>query len=117
MATINENFKFIHGDTYVRYFSINKIASLPITEIYYTVKTAQNGKPLLQKKLEEGIKLVSEDNERYHYAIIFHDCTHKLKANVEYMHDIQVIAGNVRSTLLKGYLILDEEVTKKKCEC
>jgi hypothetical protein len=117
MATINENFNFIHGDTCVKYFSINKIEGLPITEVYYTVKTVQNGKALLQKKLEQGIKLISEDNEKYHYAIIFNNCTDRLKSNVSYMHDIQVIAGNTKSTLLKGYLMLEEEVTTKKCEC
>lgn len=117
MATIKEDFKFIHGDTYVRYFSINKIENLPITQIYYTVKTTQKGKALLQKKLGEGIELISEDNEKYHYAIVFNNCTDHLKANINYMHDIQVIVGDLKYTLLKGYLMLEEEVTTTKCEC
>lgn len=117
MACINQDFNFIHGDTETFYFSIPKIG-VPITQIYYTVKKAQNDKPLLQKKIGSGIDLVSSDSTKHHYMITFtNGCTDCLKSNVEYMHDIEVIYGTTKKTLLKGKLKLDEEVTTTKCEC
>lgn len=117
MACINHNFNFIHGDTKTIYFSINKIDGVTIDQIYYTVKTEQNGKPLLQKKLDNGIIFISEDDEAYHYALVFDcSCTDKLKSATKYIHDIEVIMGTVKQTVLKGTLTLDEEVTTVKCE-
>ena len=118
MATIKENFKYIRGDTYVRYFSINKLEYSPITQIFYTVKQDQDKKPLVLKTLGNGIDLLSEDDEKYHYMLTLNcTCTDKLKAQTTYMHDIQVISGDVKKTLMKGELYLEKEVTTTYCEC
>ena len=116
--TVEENFNYIHGDTYVRYFKINKLKYSPITEIFYTVKQDQNNKFVVQKTLGNGIELLSEDEEYYHYMVVLNaTCTDKLKAEIEYMHDIEVISGDVKKTLMKGELLLDKEVTTTHCEC
>lgn len=118
MATIKEDFKYIRGDTYVRYFSINKLLYSPITEIYYTVKQDQNNKFVLQKTLGNGIELLSEDADRLHYMVVLNaNCTDKLKAETKYKHDIQVVSNNVKQTLMKGELFLEKEVTTTHCEC
>lgn len=117
MACINYNLNFIHGDTKTIYFSINKIDGVTIDQIYYTVKTEQNGKILLQRKLDNGIIFISEDDKVYHYALIFDSSnTDKLKSATKYIHDIEVIMGTVKQTVLKGTLTLDEEVTTVKSE-
>lgn len=117
MATIKENFKYVRGDTYVRYFSIDKLQYSPITEIYYTVKEDQHSKPLVIKTLGKGIELLSEDDEKWHYMLSLNcNCTDKLKAETRYMHDIQVVSDNVKQTLMKGELYLEKEVTTTYCE-
>lgn len=117
MELINENFKFIKGDTYTRNFSVTKSEIFSITQIYYTVKTQQNGKPLLQKTIGNGITLITEDENKLYYAITFEASdTDKLKTSIEYLHDIEVVSGRIKQTLLKGKLILDEEVTTYKNE-
>ena len=117
MATIKENFKYIRGDTYVRYFSINKLQFSPITNIYYTVKQDQDNKPLVIKTLGNGIELLSEDEENYHYMLSLNcNCTDKLKAETRYQHDIQVVSGDIKQTLMKGELYLEKEITTTYCE-
>ena len=118
MAIVKENFKYIRGDTYVRYFSINKLQFSPITEIYYTVKRDQDNRYAIQKTLGNGIELLSEDDEKYHYMLTLNSsCTDKLKAQTKYMHDIQVVSNDVKRTLMKGELYLEKEVTTTHCEC
>ena len=117
MATIKEDFKYIRGDTYVRYFSINKLQYSPITEVFYTVKQDQNNKPLVIKTLGNGIELLSEDENAYHYILSLNcNCTDKLKSEIKYKHDIQVVSGDVKKTLMKGELYLEKEVTTTYCE-
>lgn len=117
MATIKEDFKYIRGDTYIRYFSINKLLYSPITEIYYTVKQDQNNKALVIKTLGNGIELLSEDENKLHYMLSLNcGCTDKLKAETPYKHDIQVISGDIKQTLMKGELYLEKEVTTTHCE-
>lgn len=117
MAIIKEDFKYIRGDTYVRYFSINKLLFSPITEIYYTVKQDQNNKALVMKTLGNGIDIISEDEERIHYMLTLNcHCTDRLKAETTYKHDIQVVTGDVKRTLMKGELYLEKEVTTTHCE-
>lgn len=118
MSTIKENFKYIHGDTYIRYFSLPKLEHSPITQIFYTVKQDQNNKYVLQKTLGNGIELLSEDDEKYHYMLVLNaTCTDNLNSETKYAHDIEVISEDVKYTLMKGELILDKEVTTTHCEC
>lgn len=117
MSLVNQDFKFIRGDTFTKNFSIAKSDWLNITQIYYTVKTQQNGKVLLQKTLNNGITLVSEDDEKYYYNLTLDSKnTDNLKTNIRYVHDIEVISDSIKQTVLKGNLILDEEVTTYKNE-
>lgn len=117
MATIKENFKYVRGDTYVRYFSINKLEHSPITQIYYTIKEDQNNKALVIKTLGNGIELLSEDEEKYHYILVLNcNCTDKLKARTRYMHDIQVVSNDIKQTLMLGEIYLEKEATTTHCE-
>lgn len=117
MAIVKEDFKYIRGDTYVRYFSINKLQYSPITEIFYTVKQDQDNKALVMKTLGNGIELLSEDDEKLHYILTLNcNCTDRLKAQTKYVHDIQVLSNGVKKTLMKGELYLDKEVTTTHCE-
>ena len=69
------------------------------------------------KTLGNGIELLSEDDEKYHYMLVLNcTCTDKLKAQTKYIHDIQVISNDVRKTLMKGELYLEKEVTTTYCE-
>lgn len=118
MATVRENFNYIHGDTYTRYFGITKLEHSPITQILYTVKQDQNNRLVIQKSLGNGITLLSEDDEKYHYMLtISATCSDPLKAETKYLHDIQVMLGDVKKTLMKGELYLEKEVTTTHCEC
>lgn len=111
------DFKYVHGDTYNVFFSLPKLKYSSIDQIYYTVKTDQNAKPLVQKKLDNGITLLSEDEERYHYILSLNcTCTDNLKINTKYLHDIEVVLGDTKKTVLKGTLMLEEEATTTKCE-
>lgn len=117
MATIKENFRFVRGDTFTRYFSINKLAYSPITQLFYTIKEDQDAKALVIKTLGNGIELLSEDDKKYHYALTLNcTCSDRLKAETPYMHDIQVVSNDYKHTLMRGEVYLDKETTTTHCE-
>lgn len=117
VEVVKENFRFVRGDTFTRYFSIKKIENSPITQLYYTIKEDQDRKALVIKTLGNGIELLNEGEERCHYALTLNcTCTDRLKAETPYMHDIQVVRGEYKRTLMKGQVYLEKEATTTHCE-
>lgn len=109
-------FEFFRGDTYERNFSIQW--SKEITEIYFTLKSSSDDKkPLIQKKLGNGINLmdVTEEGNIYLLTIDAED-TETLSPNTTYYFDIAVLSNNIKKTPIIGTLTLKEDYTRKKDE-
>ena len=102
-------FEFYRGDTYTRDFII-KGWSLPISNIYFTVKeNVDNKKYDLQKTLNNGIKIVDEsENDITCNLQINATDTDDFKVDTDYVFDIEVhsnIDGEiVKKTITTGTL-------------
>lgn len=110
-------FEFYRGDTYTRDFTITGW-SLPISNIYFTVKENVNNKnACLQKTLNNGITIVDE-KENSHTFNLNIDCTDtdSLKANTNYVFDIEIHSkvGEklIKRTITTGILKLKASATK-----
>ena len=109
-------FEFYRGDTYERNFAL--LWSKEITDVYFTVKqTSDDKKPVIQKKLGDGINLVdiTEDGNLYLLTIASED-TEQLSPNKNYFFDIEVLSNNIRQTPIVGTLKLKEDYTRKNDE-
>lgn len=101
------NFQFVKGDTYSRGFTIDGI-SQNIKEIYFTVKEKTSDKKyVMQKKLTHGIELDPLISNRYVLTISADD-TNDMKANYNYVFDIEIITESIKKTIIGGNLILDD---------
>ena len=110
------SFEFYRGDTYERTFAL--LWSKEITNVYFTVKqTSDNKRPIIQKKLGDGINLVdvTEDGNVYLLTIDSED-TEKLLSNNAYNFDIEVLSNNLRQTPIVGTINLKEDYTRRKDE-
>ena len=110
---IKENFNFIKGDTFTKGFIIKNL-TIDIDEIYFTVKEKSTDKnPVLQKRLNEGIKKDPNIENRYVLNIDAND-TNKLKTKYNYVFDIEIISADYKKTIIGGYLTLkDWDITSK----
>ena len=110
-------FEFYRGDTYTRDFII-KGWSLPISNVYFTVKErVDNKKACLQKMLNNGIVLVdtSEEGNTYNLRICCTD-TDCLKVNTDYVFDIEIHSvieeETIKRTIATGTLRLLPSATR-----
>lgn len=106
------NIKFIRGDTYGFKFQRkdwnNEVISDIADSMYFTVKKNHNTKDIiLQKNLDEGITF---DEEFFYHVLINSIDTRELKYGT-YVYDIQVMVGNIVTTIAKGDFVLETEVT------
>lgn len=110
---IKTNLNFIKGDTFVQGFTISNF-NLEIDKIYFTVKEKTADKNcVLQKRLNEGIEKDPEATNRYTLNIDADD-TNNLKANFNYIYDIEIVSGSYKKTIIGGYLRLEDwDVTSK----
>ncbi len=117
MALVKKNISFVKGDSYTFYFSLNKSDYISVDQLYYTVKAGYDGKVLLRKTLNDDIKILYKDSEKVHYFMLFKtNDTDELKADVDYLHEIEAIMGKSKETIMQGNLTLKSEVTKTRNE-
>ena len=117
-------FEFFRGDTYTRDFAISGW-SLPISEMYFTVKeNVENKKVLVQKTLNNGITLVDENEEgkkTYNLSICCTD-TDNMKIDKDYVFDIEMhsLGTNgevIKKTIITGVVRLLGSATRYCNEC
>lgn len=119
----NVVFEFYRGDTYTRDFTIEGW-EMPIDKVYFTVKeNVEDKKFVLQKTLDNGITLVDDENnvKTFNLKIACID-TDKMKANVDYVFDIEIhslgFEGEViKKTIATGTVRLKASATKTCNEC
>lgn len=113
----NVVFEFYKGRTYTRDLKItgwNK----EIDQVYFTIKDdVQDKKYIMQKTLNNGIRLVEKDiDERgrkycvYNILINATD-TDMFEINKKYVFDIAIISGEIKQTVVTGYLRLKGTAT------
>lgn len=119
----NVVFEFYRGDTYTRDFTISGF-TMPISKIFFTVKEDENKKQaVLQKTLNDGITLVSDDeNGRTYNLLICCVDTDKMKADFDYVFDIEIHSPGtaempIKKTIITGILRLKASATKTCNEC
>lgn len=116
-------FEFYRGDTYQRDFTLAGW-SLPVSKAYFTVKEdTEKKKAVLQKTLNNGITLVSDENgvKTFNLTICCTD-TDLMKTDVDYIFDIEIhsngINGEViKKTIITGIVRLKASATKTCNEC
>lgn len=105
--------EFIRGDTKPLKFQIkdnlgNVIKMDDGEELIFTVKKNYNTKDfVLQKKLSDG-DITYKDG--YYYITLMHEETANLRYGT-YVYDIQLMSGDIVSTLILGTITLTQEVT------
>lgn len=110
-------FEFYRGDTYTRDFTV-KGWSLPISDVYFTVKESVDHKrACIQKRLNDGIEVVdvAEEGTTFNLRIKATD-TDDLKADVDYVFDIEIHSDTeeelVKKTIVTGVLRVQASATK-----
>lgn len=102
-------FEFYRGDTYSRDFTVSGW-SLPISNVYFTVKeSVDHKKALIQKRLNDGITVVEETEEGTTFNLkIDATNTDDLKADFDYIFDIEIHSDmegeTVKRTIATGVL-------------
>ena len=99
-------FEFYRGDTYQRDFTVTGW-SFPISKVYFTVKESIDKKNyVLQKKLDNGITLVSdEDGTRTYNLFVCCTDTDQMKTDYDYTFDIEIHSDGVNGEVLKKTII------------
>ncbi len=105
--------KFTRGDTYKFKFQRKDLNNEPILikaqKLWFTVKRNYKTQDILiQKTLENND--ITFDKEGFYHITIEHDDTKNLKYK-KYVCDIQVENDNLVTTIYKGTIQLDNEVT------
>ena len=119
----NVLFSFYRGDTYQRDFTVTGW-SFPISKVYFTVKEdTEKKKPVLQKTLNNGITLVSDEDgiKTFNLMICCTDTDH-MKTGDDYVFDIEIhskgINGEVlKKTIITGIVRLKGSATRTCNEC
>lgn len=119
----NVLFEFVRGNTFEKDFTITGW-SFPITKAYFTVKgTLKDKNAVLQKTLNDGITLVSDEEgvKTYNLSICCTD-TENMKTDYDYTFDVEIHSPGVgddviKKTIMTGTLRLKAESTRACNEC
>lgn len=107
----NAIIEFVKGDTYSRDFTINGYEE-DINSVLFTVKNNESDKRyLLQKSLDNGITLVSdEDGVKTYNILINANDTDDFKVGYDYYFAIKIftdeLVNDIETTIIKGTLTL-----------
>lgn len=114
----NANFEFYIENTYSRDFTISGW-SLPIDKVFFTVKENEKDKrAVLQKTLNNGITLVSEENGVRTYNLIIENTdTENMKTDYDYFCDVEIQSPGadgkvIEKTIIVGTLKLNSNSTR-----
>lgn len=107
------NIEIIRGDTkklkFQRKSTTNEIITEKPDKMFFTVKTGYYSKDyLFKKRLDTDIIYNEQDN--YYYFTIKPSDTDELDYD-DYVFDIEIIKNDVKKTIAKGTLTIEEEVT------
>lgn len=112
----NVMFEFYIGRTYTRDIKITW--NRDIEQIYFTIKEdVQDKKYIMQKTLSKDIELADKDvddegRKYFVYNIFIHATdTDMLEINKKYVFDIVVVSGEIKQTIVTGYLKLKGTAT------
>ena len=116
-------FEFYRGDTYSRDFTVTGWSS-SISKVFFTVKEDINKKNhVLQKTLDNGITLVSDENgvQTYNLLICCTDTDH-MKTDYDYTFDIEIHSEGakgemIKKTIITGVVRLKGSATRTCNEC
>ena len=99
-------FEFYRGDTYQRDFTVTGW-SFPISKAFFTVKEKEEYKTaVLQKTLENGITLVSDENGVKTFNLLIDSTdTNFMKADFDYVFDIEIHSDGLNGEMLKKTII------------
>lgn len=114
----NVLFEFRKGDTYSRDFTITDY-ELEISKVFFTVKNNSSDKRyVLQKKLDDGITIVSDEEGVKTYNILINATdTDDMKVDYDYFFDVEIVSpgtgeDEIKQTLMVGTLRLKEVATQ-----
>ena len=112
----NELFELFIGNTYSRDFNVYNFP-VKISQVYFTVKESDKDKRFkLQKKLDDGITLVEEEEGKVTYNLLINPSdTDNLKVGKNYSCDVTVIANTnpqVKKTIITGVFRVIDHTTK-----
>lgn len=111
-----ENFEFYRGDTYSRNIVLENVR-VPIDEMYFTVRSNDKAKVLVQKKLKKGLEIVSKEDMTYKILLTVEAIdTDDMQADFEYFYDLELISGARKRTILEGTVILATDYTRTRNE-
>ena len=110
-------FSFRKGDTYSRDFTITDY-EFDIDKVFFTIKNNSSDKrPVLQKTLNNGITLVSDEDGVKTYNILINATdTDNMKIDYDYFFDIELFTtmvggSDIKQTPIVGTLTLKEIAT------
>lgn len=109
----NVIFSFYRGDTYTRNIVIKGLER-KITKIYFTAKKdVENKNASLQKKLNDGITIVEENQDGVIINILINATdTDSLDVDVDYVFDIEIHCNDFKRTIVTGFLRLKPSSTR-----
>lgn len=111
-----ENFEFYRGDTYSRNIVLENV-TVPLDELYFTVRSNDKAKVLIQKKLGRGLEIVSIEDNTYRILLTIEATdTDNMQADFEYFYDLELISGSKKRTILEGTVILATDYTRTRNE-
>ncbi len=111
-----ENFEFYRGDTYIRNIVLENV-HVPIDEIYLTIRSNDKAKVLIQKKIGDGLEVVSKNDTTYRILLTIEATdTDDMQADYEYFYDLELISGRKKRTILEGIVVLATDYTRTRNE-
>lgn len=111
-----ENFEFYRGDTYSRNIVLENV-TVPIDELYFTIRSNDKAKVLIQKKLKKGLEIVSHEDSTYRILLTVEATdTDNMQADFEYFYDLELISGSKKRTILEGTVVLATDYTRTRNE-
>lgn len=111
-----ENFEFYRGDTYSRNIVLENVR-VPIDELYFTIRSNDKAKVLVQKKLKKGLEIVSIEGDVYRILLTVEATdTDNMQADFEYFYDLELISGRKKRTILEGTVVLATDYTRTRNE-
>ena len=111
-----ESFEFYRGDTYLRNIVLENVR-VPMDELYFTMRSNDRAKVLIQKKLGKGLEIVSIEDDVYRILLTVEATdTDDMQADFEYFYDLELISGGKKRTILEGTVVLATDYTRTRNE-
>lgn len=91
--------------------------TVPIDELYFTIRSNDKAKVLIQKKLKKGLEIVSHEDSIYRILLTVEATdTDDMQADFEYFYDLELVSGSKKRTILEGTVVLATDYTRTRNE-